>query len=224
MPQYKAGKITEQLQFAEVLERVKAQKRRITREQLAYFWLLYYGGMRKSELYERTVGDCQITPKYFILELIRKKGSEQTDPLEFPLWFPGMDVVCEQLKIARKRRKIRKLLERWSHQKRITKKLRARWLFPHIHRDTALRIVKTVLGSNYYPHFLRLNRITEICSDPKSNLTRVKSFSGIKSTRIIEENYMGTSKREQKAAFDFMGKQIKKEKKKEGKEGLNESG
>jgi len=211
MPDYKQGKQTEQLEFNQVQERVKAAQKRLSKEQLAYFWLLYYSGARKSELFERTVGDCQITEEYFILDiLIRKKGSAHTDPLEFPLWFPGMDVVCAWLEKARTLHKSRKLLERWEHQKRITSRISAPWLFPNIHKTTALTIVKQILGSQYYPHFLRLNRITELCSNPQANLTMIKSFSGIKSTRIIEENYMGISKRQQKAAVDFIGNQIKR--------------
>lgn len=209
MPKYKHQKQTEQLSFQLVKEKVSAAEKKLSREALAFFWLLYYGGMRKSELYERIVGDCQITETHFILDLIRKKGSAQTDPLEFPLWFPGIQKVCEQLEKARKLKPSKKLLERWDHQKRIISRMKARWLFPNIHRSSAGRIVKQILGAQYYPHFLRLNRITELCSDPTANLTRIKSFSGIKSTRIIEENYMGVSKKEQKAAMDFMAKQIR---------------
>ena len=211
MPHYKSGKQTEQLEFNQVQEKVEAAKKRLTKEQLSYFWLLYYSGCRKSELYERTVGDCSITSESFILDITqRKKGSANTEPLEFPLWFPGIDVVCAWLEKARSKKKSTKLLERWKNKKRITSRIKAHWLFPNIHRDTALRIVKNILGAQYYPHFLRLNRITELCSDPESNLTRIKSFTGIKSTRIIEENYMGISKMQQKAAMNFIGKQIKK--------------
>lgn len=212
MPHYKSGKQIEQLEFSQVQEKVEASKKKLSQEQLSYFWLLYYAGCRKSELYERTVEDCSNTQTVFILDLgARKKGSSRTLPLEFPLWFPGIDVVCEWLQKARKRKPTKKLLERWSHQKRITSRIKAHWLFPNIHRTTADLIVKEILGSEYYPHFLRLNRITELCSDPESNLTRIKSFTGIKSTRIIEENYMGISKMQQQAAMNFIGKQIKKE-------------
>jgi len=209
MPKYKHQKQTEQLSFQEIQQKVSEAAKRLTREAEAFFWLLYYSGARKSEIYERTVGDCSLTETHFILDIFRKKGSAQTDPLEFPLWFPGIQKVCEQLEKARKLKPSRKMLERWEHQKRIISRIRARWLFPNIHRDTSLRIVKQVLGSQYYPHFLRLNRITELCSDPTANLTRIKSFSGIKSTSIIEENYMGVSKKEQQAAVDFMAKQIR---------------
>jgi len=209
LPKYPQGKQTEQLNFLQVQEKVEAATKDLNIESLAYFWLLYYAGCRKSELYETKVEDCKLTATHFFLPLKRKKGSAQTDPLEFPIWFPGMNFVCEQLERSRKRKPKRKLIETSLKGKRTTERIRARWLFPHVHRAWALLIVKRILGSDYYPHFLRLNRITELCSDPESNLTRIKSYTGIKSTRIIEENYMGTSKREQDAAVSFIGKQIK---------------
>lgn len=211
MPRYKAGKQIEQLSFSEIQEKVEAAKPRLTLEAESFFWLLYYSGVRKSELYERTVEDCQLTETHLIIDFQqRKKGSMKVDPLEFPLWFPGLDCVCEQLEKARKRRKIRKLIERTVKGVRSTERVKGRWLFPHVHKTWALHIVKTVLGAQYYPHFLRLNRITEICSDPDANISRIRSFSGIRTIRVIE-GYLGTSRKEQKAAVDFMGKQIKKD-------------
>jgi len=210
VPKYKHGKQTEQLAFKEIQNKVAAAKPRMNRESLAYFWLLYYSGCRNSELYERKIEDCSVTETHFIIDFHqRKKGSAETDPLEFPLWFPGMDVVCEQLKKARSKKASRKLMERKVKGVRYLERVKASWLFPQIHRTRAAMIVKQILGAQYYPHFLRLNRITELCSDPKSNMTRIKSFTGIKSTKIIERNYMGTSKKEQRAAVAFMGKQIK---------------
>ena len=93
MPHYKMGKQEQLISFKEIQQKVSAASRRLTREAEAYFWLLYYSGARKSEIYERTVGDCSITETHFILDIFRKKGSAQTDPLEFPLWFPGIQKV-----------------------------------------------------------------------------------------------------------------------------------
>ena len=209
MPKYKAGKQIEQLPFAEIQEKVAQAKPKITLEAESYFWLLYYAGVRKSELYERIVEDCQLTETHLIIDFHeRKKGGLPAPPLEFPLWFPGLNVVCEQLEKARARRKSRKLIEKTVKGVRSTEIVRARWLFPHVHKTWALHIVKTILGSRYYPHFLRLNRITEISCDPEANIMRIRSFTGIKTIRVIE-GYLGTSRKEQKKAVDFMGKQIK---------------
>ena len=215
MPKYKHGKQCEHLTFKEIQEMVSRAAPRLTREALSFFWLLYYTGARKSELYERTVEDCSVSDIHFILDIgQRKKGSAKVPALELPLWFPGMNLVCEWLEKARSKNKTRKLMERTVNGVRSTKRLRARWLFPHVAARWAQVIVKEILGSQYYPHFLRLNRITEICSDPEANIERIHSFTGIKSIRVIE-GYMGTSKKEQKAAVDFMAKQIKESQQKE---------
>ena len=209
MPKYKHGKIIESLSFQEIQEKVAAAKPRMNREALAYFWLLYYAGCRKSEAYERTVEDCQIKEGSFIIDFHqRKKHGAEVPPLKFPLWFPGIDVACEQLKKATKRKPSKKLIERFTKQKRTTERIKAKWLFPHIHRSQAGIIVKQILGPKYYPHFLRLNRITEMCSDPQLSLSKLKSFTGIKSLDALQ-SYMGVSEKEQDAVVDFMAKQIK---------------
>jgi len=209
VPKYKHGKQCEQLTFKEIQDKVAAAKPRLTLESLVYFWLLYLSGVRSSELYERIVEDCSVSETHFIIDFHqRKKGSAEVPALEFPLWFPGIDLVCEWLEKARSKRKSRKLIERTVKGVRSRERVKARWLFPHVHRTRAAMIVKQILGDKYYPHFLRLNRITEICSDPKVNIERIKSFTGIRTIRIIE-GYIGVSKKEQKATVDFMGKQFK---------------
>lgn len=213
MPKYKHGKIQQSLSFPEIQKKVETAKPRLNLEAEAFFWLLYYSGVRKSELYERTVDDCQLTETYLIVDFHqRKKRGAKVPPLKFPLWFPGLDVVCKQLEKARKYKKKRKLIERTRKGIRSTERVRARWLFPHVHKTWALQIVKKILGTQYYPHFLRLNRITEMCSNPDLSLAMLKSFTGIKSLDSLQ-SYMGISEKEQEAAVDFMAKQIRQKQK-----------
>ena len=208
----------ESMSFQEIQEKVSQAESRLAREALAYFWLLYYSGVRKSELYERTVEDCSVSETHLILDFHRrKKGSAEVPALEIPLWFPGMNLVCGQLKKARERRSSRKLIERTVKGVRSRERMRARWLFPHVHRAWALVIVKEILGSQYYPHFLRLNRITELCSDPEVSISMIKSYTGIRSLKTIQ-GYIGTSKKEQKKAVDFMAKQIRESQQKDPEE------
>ncbi len=218
MPKYKNGKITEQLSFQQILERVSKARKKLTLEAVAFFWLIYWCGVRKSEAYERTVDDCQLTDQFFIIDFHQRKKHGATVPaLKLPLDFPGIIILRDQLLAARKKRTHRKLFERTVKGIRSTEYKRDRWLFPHIQKEWALHIIKTILGKNYYPHFLRLNRITEICSDPSSNIARIKSFTGIKTIRVIE-TYLGTTEKEQDAAIDFMAKQIKPNKQKRTRE------
>lgn len=214
MPRYKAGKQTEHLTFQEIQEKVQAAAHSVTKEALAFFWLLYYVGCRKSEAYERTVEDCQLTETQLIIDFHqRKKGSAEVPPIEIPRWFPGVEIICEQLERARKKRTSKKLMEKTRKGIRSTEYKRARWLFPHVQSRWAQHIVKRILGDQYYPHFLRLNRISEICSNPEANIEMIKSWSGIKSIRVIE-SYMGVSRKQQKKATDWMAKQINPEQQK----------
>lgn len=218
MPKYKHGKQCEQLTFQEIQDKVFQAESKLNREALSFFWLLYYSGARKSELYERIIEDCSISETHFILNFHkRKKGSAQVPPLEIPLWFPGMNLVCGQLKKSGERRSSRKLIERTVKGVRSRERVRARWLFPHVHRAWALIIVKEILGSQYYPHFLRLNRITELCSDKDVTISMIKSYTGIRSLKTIQ-GYIGTSKKEQKKAVDFMAKQIRESQQKDSDE------
>lgn len=214
MPRYKDGKQTEHQSFQEIQEKVLAAAHSLTREALAFFWLLYYVGCRKSEAYERTVEDCQLTETHFIIDFHqRKKGSAEVPAIEIPRWFPGVEILCEQLLKARQKRSSRKLIEKTRRGDRSTEYKRARWLFPHVQKQWALMIVKRILGDSYYPHFLRLNRITEICSNPEANIEMIKSWTGIKSIRIIE-GYLGVSRKQQHKATDWMAKQINPEQQK----------
>jgi len=236
MPHYKAGKIEQLLSFQEILERVEAVQKKLKLESLAFFWLLYYCGVRKSEGYERKIEECQITESLFIVDFgQRKKNGATVDPLELPRSFPGVNLLCEQLLRARQKRASRKQIHFQEEtdkpalnkagkpilrkdgtpklmKRTAAKTVKARWLFPHVNRSWAARIVKRILGADYYPHFLRLNRLSEIGSDPTANIVRLKSYSGIKSISALEK-YLGVSKKEQGAALDFMAKQIKPQEK-----------
>jgi hypothetical protein len=208
---YKYGKQEELLTFQDIQERMENAMKDLTLEGQAYFWLLYYCGVRKSEGYERVVEDAQVTESLFIIDFHqRKKHGSTVPPLKLPRAFPGVDLLCQQLLSARQRKPHRKLLI-YSPEKgrKETKIVRAQWLFPRINRTWADHIVKTVLGKEYYPHFLRLNRLTEIGSDESASLTRLKSFSGIRSIKAMEA-YLGVTEKEQDAAIEFMQKQIDK--------------
>jgi hypothetical protein len=195
------------------VEKVKAYlvKGWMSKQSLAFFWVLYYVGVKKSEAYERTVQDCQLTESVFIIDFHkRKKGGAKVPPIELPLWFPGVDLIAEQWQRAKKKRPSRKLIERTTSGERKSWHETKQWLFPRVQKQWALEIVKKLLGKAYYPHFLRLNRITEICSNPEANIEMIKSWTGIKSIRVIEK-YMGVSKKQQNKAVNWMGKQINPE-------------
>jgi len=212
MPIYKHGKQTSIMSFQEVKKKVLDTKLSISDE--AFFWLLYYCGVRKSEGYERVAEDFEVNDTHLIVDFHeRKKHGKTVDPLELPL-----HKVLEKAKNQRPRVKIVFVYEPSGEtrttkkgrvvpiNKRVGKRVKACWVWPKIQSTKAWKIVRAVLGEGYYPHFLRLNRLSEIAGDPTSSLLRLSSFSGIKSTRALDA-YLGRDKKEQKAAFDFIEKQ-----------------
>ena len=205
---YKHGKQERPITFREFQEHMK--KAQLSQEEEAYLWLLYYTGCRKSEGFERVATDIQITEQYFIIDFHqRKKNGATVDPLEIPRSWPGIELLVKITERAAAQRPFTKQVFFYEAKKRRSRIQRAHWLFPNIQSTKAWELIKQVLGPEFYPHFLRLNRLTEIGSDPEASLIRLKSFSGIKSVSSLE-HYLGVSKAEQKGALSWMQKQINK--------------
>jgi len=201
---YKHGKQEELISFQEFMERVDGSN--LNPEKKGFIWLLYYAGCRKSEAYERVTGDCQVTDTRFIVDFgRRKKRGAEVPPLKFPRTWEGIDFLVSLYERAAQRRARKKRI--FFQQDKITKSkvVKDHWLFPHIQSVTAWKIAKDVLGKDYYPHFLRLNRLSEIGSDPEATLLRLKSYSGIKSIKTLQ-SYLGVSEKEQDAALSWMKK------------------
>lgn len=209
MGKYKHGKQEHIMDFEEVKQKVLDAK--LPRNDEAFFWLLYWCGTRKSEAYERVAEDFEVTDTYLIVDFgQRKKGSAKVDPLEIPLNYYGVDKIVEAIEKANQRKKRIKNFYVYVDKKRTAIRKKGRWIFPHVQSTKAWEIVRKVLGEGYYPHFLRLNRLSIIGSDPTASLTRLKSFSGIKSVRSMEY-YLGVSKKEQQKAMEFSGKEAGQE-------------
>lgn len=204
-PIYKHGKKDNIIPFQQVKQKAIASNLSISEE--AFFWMLYYCGVRKSEAYERVASDFKITNTLIIIDFHqRKKNGAKVPPLKLPLSWYGMDKLEYVVQKAKERKPRKKAVYVYVDHKRTRQLRRDRWVFPQIQSTKAWTIVKSVLGEGYYPHFLRLNRLTEIGRDPTASLTRLKSWSGIKSTTALNE-YLGTSEKEQDKAIEFMDKQ-----------------
>lgn len=200
------GKKTEVLDFKLVKQKVIDAN--LPSRDEAFFWLLYYCGVRKSEAYERVATDFKVTEENLIVDFHqRKKRGAEVPPLELPLSWYGMDKLVKAVQAAANCKPRNKAVFTYIDKKRVRALQANRWVFPHIQSTRAWEIVQNVLGIGFYPHFLRLNRLTELASDPSSNLTRLKSFTGIKSTRVLD-SYLGTSKKEQKKAIEYMNQKF----------------
>lgn len=204
---YKHGKQTELLTHAEFCKKTEAVD--LPLEQEAFLWLLYYAGCRKSEAYELTVEQVRILGGDVVVDFgERKKHGARVDPLSFPVDWPGVLVIAAQYEAVKDHRaRYKKVWFQAAKNIKAWKEIKRKWLFPHVQSTTAWEIVKRVLGDKYYPHYLRLNRLSEIGSDPESNIIRLKSWSGIKSIGALEA-YLGTSRREQEAAREFLNKRF----------------
>jgi len=206
---YKHGKQEHPISFKDFQERM--QRAHLDPEEEGYIWLLYYCGARKSEAYERVAEDVQVTHEYWIIDFHqRKKHGALVDPLEIPRSCPGVQILVRLTERAAAQRPWGKAVFYYENRERRSRILRAHWLFPNIQSTKAWQLIKQVLGKEFYPHFLRLNRLTEIGSDPEASLIRLKSFSGIKSVSSLE-HYLGVSKTEQKGALDWIEKQMSKQ-------------
>lgn len=203
---YKHGKQEHPISFKDFQERI--ERAHLAPEDEGYLWLLYYTGCRKSEAYERVAEDVQVTGEHWIVDFHqRKKHGALVDPLEIPRSWPGVEILVGLTERAAASRPWGKAVFYYENKERKFKIQRAHWLFPNIQSTKAWELIKQVLGEEFYPHFLRLNRLTEIGSDPEASLIRLKSFSGIRSVSSLE-HYLGVSKAEQKGALSWMQKQI----------------
>lgn len=201
MPKYKHGKQIELMEPQ--IFRNFVEKARLTNEKEAFVWILFHSGSRKSESYERTVDDVKVTPEFLIVDYgERKKHSARTPPLKFSRTTPGIETIIKQHQAALKLKPQKKTIYYQENKQTLQKKVKAKWLFPNVGKQTAWRLVKQVLGKEYYPHYLRLNCISEVAQDPTANITRLKSHSGIKTVRVLEA-YLGVSEKEQDAARKF---------------------
>jgi hypothetical protein len=204
---YRFGKQEEPIPYAIFKEKVSEAK--LSTEKESFMWLSYHSGARKSEVYERVAQDCQVTQEHFITDFQeRKKGSARTPPLEFPLSYPGMKIIVEQYERVADRKPGWKTIYYQEQKTRVHRRVKAQWLFPHVGSQTAWRLVKAVLGREYYPHFLRLNDLTMTAmNEPTATVITLKSKSGIKSLKALEA-YIGVDKKETAKAISSRGKEF----------------
>lgn len=172
MPRYKLGKVTDTIDLEFLKERMQKGTFVKPWRDRAYVALLYWTGVRRSELYERVREDFVITEMDLIVDFHqRKKGGLTVPSLEIPRSLPYLQIIEQQIERTRPGRRV------WA-----------------ISGWTAWRIVKRALGPQYYPHFLRLNRITRMFDDPTTTVPEAKSWTGIKSSKALD-SYIGYSRR-----------------------------
>lgn len=205
---YKYGKQSTAITLQHFIDKMTIAAETLDLECLAYLWMLFWCGCRKSELYERIANDIVITDTSVYIDFHqRKKHSAITPPIEFPRSYPGVDIFVEWYSRIASRPDTRKQVWDCSNKTIKIANDKKKYLFPHIQSTKAWYLVKHTLGEQYYPHFFRLNRLTDIGSDPTANYVRIKSFSGLKTMKAIE-TYLGVVKKEADAAVSFSGREV----------------
>jgi len=186
MPKYKQGKQTDTIDLEFLHERMR--KEGIFKQPLrdrSFLALLYWTGVRKSEAYERVKEDFGITETDLVIDFHqRKKKGLEVSPLEIPLDLPYVELIVERVTKTRASRRV--------------------WVISGV---TAWRIVKRALGEKYYPHFLRLNRITRMFDDPTTTIPEAKSWTGIKTAKALDV-YIGYSKRRMEKGKERLRREI----------------
>ncbi len=158
--------------------KTKLQESSLSLEKKAFVVLLWHTGARKSEAYELSRESVIVLEDCVVVDFgKRKKGGEDVPALRIPRAYYAVEPILVAY----------------------IKSKRTRLLFPHIKRDTAWRAVKQVLGEEYYPHYLRLRKLSEV--GKHYGITHVKSISGIKSLKALEA-YIGYDEAIQKEAMD----------------------
>jgi integrase len=129
----------------------------------AFAVLLYYAGLRKSELRRALKEQFQIQGDTLVFEVgQRLKHSKQTEPLQFPLSLPNMALVLEVIQSTRPGERVFDFSDR-----------------------TAYNIIRRVW---HYPHHLRLTRITKEFQKGRT-VPEMKSFTGLTLTAL--DSYIG---------------------------------
>jgi integrase len=210
---YKYGKRDRAIPLEEIIPKVNAAfVLPYDLERVAYFWTLYYLGARGTEVERLRCSQCTLTDTHFIIDVgTRLKRSATTDPIKLRLTWVGINTIVELWKKRKEFKPTTKNLIFFSNSfkpgptRRVvpTKDV---WLFLNVSSTTGNSIVKKILGKEWYRHALRMNRCTEIGDTEGASVVQIKSYTGIKSTRVIETAYLGMSKKSMERTENEMDK------------------
>ena len=141
-------------------------------EWRSFIWLVYYGILRASELYERKLKDFVVMDDYLKINLARKKKIKKYNkeyklipptiqPYYYPRVFPHMDdeAIYYLVEMTRKKQTVDAPA------------------FPHVTKFTSWNNTKRVLGT--YPHYSRFSGITAMASDNRYTLRDMILLTGL---------------------------------------------
>jgi len=172
MPTYRHGKKIEPLLFKVFQKAIQNAKRYLPLEELAYLILVYWTGLRVSELLSLIKNDLELkNGTLFIKVRKRLKHGAQTPPLELSRKLPFMDLVIQHLWRVRPTQRV--------------------FTFT---RQTAWNLCKEVYDGTFYNHYFRLNRCTQLLEDPETTVPECMAWFGWRSSKTVD-SYIGLSRR-----------------------------
>lgn len=170
MGKYKHGKPNKEISIPEFINYLKNAKF-LKLSHKAWFVLVYWIGCRRTEPLNIVKEDITEKDNILFLEIPAKKDGERGGKIELPMHLPGMEIVKKRWMATRKKRR----------------------LFP-FETSTSWRIIKRI-DETLSPHWFRHNRLTKfrrLLDQGKISKDDIKSFTGIKSDRTIENYGMVT--------------------------------
>lgn len=184
--------------FKEVIQNIgkdPESKPFYNRRKRAYLILVFWSGLRKSEIYELRRQDFVISDEGLTLNAVRKKKKTRT---VLPLFLPrgpegfwGIDEVIE-----------------WIEDKRFDDQYCRPF---EISSTTAWMYVKEMV-EELYPHYFRANKVTMMADDVEMTITKLRAWFGF-STQTIEAYLSSPPRLQKREAY----KQARAQKEKEGR-------
>lgn len=163
------------------------------RKHRAYIICHYFTPLRKSELYERTISDFEIQPKFIQIHLQRKKkkykNPEDEEPLKIRRSLPIIEeLVTYLLKVMNEGNPNKKPLDMDS--------------------KTAWLLIHQVFG-DMFPHAFRFRYIVKGLSNPAVSMVEMKTKTGLNIVTI--NNYAIASEESEDSLDDKMEQTINEE-------------
>ncbi len=169
----------------------------------AYILLVYYGLLRKSEIFERKLADFEIMDKYLKINLPRKKKIKEYEnnkllpgeivPYYYPRVLRGIDSDVLEYLVER----IKKTQDSDA------------LAFPQITEFTSWYYPKKVLGT--YSHYSRFASITDMAKDRSISLAQMMTVTGLDLVTI--QNYIMSNEQDALSAIDKSTARFEGEKK-----------
>jgi len=179
--------------FRQLLKKNPLRRQFFEKRRRAFLILLFWTGLRKSEIYERKREDFVITENELIIKAERKKkakdetGRGPVIPIELPMSWWGVREAAEWIS-----------------------RFKNKWDMPfNIKPVTAWKYAK-ILDPKLYPHYFRLNRVTQFSDDPDTTIAELRAWFGFHPATI--ESYLGTDERLRKRMRKRLSKKMGDEK------------